>query len=201
MAKDAARDDARETLAPGMLLAAPTLHDPNFEHSVVLLGRAGSDGALGWVINGRELMTVRELLASSELLPQGNAIPETPSFNAPVRLGGPVAPAAGWLVYRRGSEPMPGEMVVGPEIGVTGELAAFAALVRGEGPTAFKLLLGCAGWAPGQLEGEISGGSWLPTSVRTNLVLAASGAETWDEAYHETVGADPATFSSHRGRA
>ena len=67
----------------------------------------------------------------------------------PVRLGGPVAPAAGWLVYRRGSNPLPGEMAVGPEIGVTGELAAFAALVRGEGPAEFKLLLGCAGWAPG----------------------------------------------------
>jgi putative transcriptional regulator len=197
MAKDAAKDD----LAPGMLLAAPTLHDPNFEHSVVLLARSGSEGALGWVINGRELMSVRELLTSSELLPQGHSIPETPSFNSPVRLGGPVAPAAGWLVYRRGQDPVPGEMAVGPEIGVTGELAAFAALVRGEGPTVFKLLLGCAGWAPGQLEGEISGGSWLPTAVRSHLVLDASGPEAWDDAYHETVGADPAAFSNHRGKA
>jgi putative transcriptional regulator len=197
MAKDAARDN----LAPGMLLAAPTLHDPNFEHSVVLLGRSGSDGALGWVVNGRELMLVRELLASSDLLPQGHKIPETTSFGSPVRLGGPVAPAAGWLIYRRGHQPMPGEMAVGPEIGVTGELAAFAALVRGEGPADFKLLLGCAGWAPGQLEGEISAGGWLPTSVRPYLVLDASAASAWDEAYHETVGAGPAAFSSQRGKA
>ncbi len=197
MAKDAARDN----LAPGMLLAAPSLHDPNFEHSVVLLGRSGGDGALGWVINGRELMSVRELLTSSEVLPQGHTIPDTASFASPVRLGGPVAPAAGWLVYRRRSEPLSGEMAVGPEIGVTGELAAFAALVRGEGPAVFKLLLGCAGWAPGQLEGEISAGGWLPTSVRPNLVLDAPAATAWDEAYHETVGADPAAFSSQRGKA
>jgi len=197
MAKDAARDD----LAPGMLLAAPTLHDPNFEHSVVLLGRSGGDGALGWVINGRELMSVHELLASSEMLPQGHQIEETASFAAPVRLGGPVAPAAGWLIYRRGTLPMPGEMPVGAELGVTGELAAFAALVRGQGPAIFKLLLGCAGWAPGQLEGEISAGSWLPTSVRPNLVLDASVATAWGEAYHETVGADPAAFTSQRGKA
>ena len=62
-------------------------------------------------------------------------------------------------------------------------------------------LLGCAGWAPGQLEGEISAGGWLPTSVRPNLVLDASVASAWDEAYHETVGADPAAFSNQRGRA
>jgi putative transcriptional regulator len=92
-------------------------------------------------------------------------------------------------------------MAVGPDIGVTGELAAFAALVRGEGPSVFKLLLGCAGWAPGQLEGEISAGSWLPTPVRPNLVLDSAGAAVWDEAYHETVGADPATFTSQRGKA
>ena len=192
---------ARDNLAPGMLLAAPTLHDPNFEHSVVLLGRSGGEGALGWVINGRELMSVRELLASSELLPQGHVLPETASFASPVRLGGPVAPAAGWLIYRRRPEPLPGEMAVGPEIGVSGELAAFAALVRGQGPPVFKLLLGCAGWAPGQLEGEISGGSWLPTTVRPNLVLDAAVVSAWDEAYHETVGADPAAFSSQRGKA
>ena len=197
MVKDAAKDN----LAPGMLLAAPTLHDPNFEHSVVLLGRSGGDGALGWVINGRELMSVRELLASSEALPQGHPIPDTAPFSSPVRLGGPVAPAAGWLVYRRGSDPLPGEMAVGPEIGVTGELAAFAALVRGEGPAEFKLLLGCAGWAPGQLEAEIGAGGWLPTSIRPNLVLDASAATVWDEAYHETVGADPAAFTSQRGKA
>jgi len=192
---------ARDNLAPGMLLAAPTLHDPNFEHSVVLLGRSGGEGALGWVINGRELMSVRELLASSELLPQGHVLPETASFASPVRLGGPVAPAAGWLIYRRRPEPLPGEMAVGSEIGVSGELAAFAALVRGQGPPVIKLLLGCAGWAPGQLEGEISGGSWLPTTVRPNLVLDAAVVSAWDEAYHETVGADPAAFSSQRGKA
>ena len=45
-----------DDLAPGMLLAAPSLRDPNFMHSVVLLGRAGDEGALGWVVNGRELM-------------------------------------------------------------------------------------------------------------------------------------------------
>jgi len=90
---------------------------------------------------------------------------------------------------------------VGPELGVTGELAAFTALVRGQGPSDFKLVLGCAGWAPGQLEGEISAGSWLPTAVRTNLVLDSTGSSAWDEAYHETVGTDPAAFSSQRGKA
>ena len=190
-----------DDLAPGMLLAAPSLRDPNFMHSVVLLGRSGDDGALGWVVNGRELMSVHELLTSSELIPKGQNIPETPAFSAAVRLGGPVAPAAGWLLYRRGLEPLPGEITVGGELGVTGELAAFNALLEGKGPSDFRMLLGCAGWAPGQLEAEIGSGAWLPAAVVAGLVMDAQAAFAWDEAYHQVVGTEPAAFSRHRGKA
>jgi putative transcriptional regulator len=192
---------ATDDLAPGLLLAAPSLRDPNFLHSVVLLGRAGDDGALGWVINGRELMSVRELLASSELLPAGQAIPETPSFGSAVRVGGPVAPAAGWLLYRRLAEPLAGEIAVGAELGVSGEMAAFNGLLSGHGPAEFRMLLGCAGWAPGQLEAEIGAGAWLPAAVSAALVMDAQPAFVWDEAYHLAVGTEPAAFSRHRGKA
>jgi putative transcriptional regulator len=190
-----------DDLAPGMLLAAPSLRDPNFSHSVVLLGRSGDDGTLGWVVNGRELMSVYELLTSSELIPDGYKVPETESFAAAVRLGGPVAPASGWLLYRRGNEPLPGEITVGDEVGVTGELAAFNALLEGKGPAEFRMLLGCAGWAPGQLEAEIGGGSWLPAPVAASLVMDSQATFVWDEAYHLVVGTEPAAFSRHRGKA
>ncbi|MBN2575581.1 MAG: YqgE/AlgH family protein [Deltaproteobacteria bacterium] len=190
-----------DDLAPGMLLAAPSLRDPNFMHSVVLLGRAGDDGALGWVVNGRELMSVRELLTSSDLIPRGQAIPDTRSFASAVRIGGPVAPAAGWLLYRRLPEPLPGEITVGADLGVTGELAAFSALLLGRGPSDFRLLLGCAGWAPGQLEAEIGAGAWLPAAVSAALVMDAEAAFAWDEAYRLAVGTEPAAFSRHRGKA
>ncbi len=190
-----------EDLAPGMLLAAPSLRDPNFLHSVVLLGRSGDEGALGWVINGRELMTVKELLTSSELIHAGQSVPETPAFASAVRLGGPVAPAAGWLLYRRLSDALPGEISVGPELAITGELAAFGALLSGQGPVDFRMLLGCAGWAPGQLESEISAGAWLPAPVAADLVMDAQPSFVWDEAYRLTVGTEPAAFSRHRGKA
>ena len=192
---------ATDELAPGLLLAAPSLRDPNFMHTVVLLGRAGDEGALGWVVNGRELMSVRELLTSSDLVSAGQPIPDTPSFASAVRVGGPVAPAAGWLLYRRLPQPLPGEIAVGADLGVTGELAAFSALLAGRGPTDFRMLLGCAGWAPGQLEAEIGAGAWLPAAVSPALVMDAQAPFVWDEAYHLAVGTEPAAFSRHRGKA
>jgi putative transcriptional regulator len=191
----------KSDLAPGLLLAAPTLQDPNFQRRVVLLGKHDGDGALGWVINGRELMPVRELLRSSELLSEVESIPEAPVFSRAACVGGPVAPAAGWLVYRRQPTALPGEITVGPEIGVSGEMAAFSTLLAGLGPSLFRLVLGCAGWAPGQLEAEISAGAWLPASVDAGLVFDVDLAAVWDGAYHRSVGADPAAFTSRRGQA
>jgi putative transcriptional regulator len=144
---------------------------------------------------------VKELLVSSDLLPRDQAIPETPSFGAPVRIGGPVAPAAGWLLYRRLPLPLPGEITIGAELGITGEMAAFSALLAGHGPTEFRMLLGCAGWAPGQLEAEIGAGAWLPAAVSPGLVMDSQAAFVWDEAYHLAVGTEPAAFSRHRGKA
>jgi putative transcriptional regulator len=111
-----------------------------------------------------------------------------------------VAPAAGWLVYRRLAEALPGEIPVG-ELGVSGELAAFNAVLQGGGPPEFRLVLGCAGWAPGQLESEISTGAWLPAAVDEDLIFAPNLEAAWDEAYHRSVGAEPAAFTSRRGKA
>src|SRR3954471_19814125 len=98
---------AKSDLAPGLLLAAPSLHDSNFERRVVLLGRHGGDGALGWVINGRELMPVSELLRTSDLMPPEDALPESEAFARSACVGGPVAPAAGWLIYKRQADALP----------------------------------------------------------------------------------------------
>ena len=192
-----------EDLAPGLLLAAPRLADPNFEKTVVLLGRHDDEGALGWVINGRELAPVSELIVASELFPKSTKIPGGPSFTRVACVGGPVAPATGWLMYRRQADdqPLPGELALGDELGVTGEASAFALLVGGSGPVEFRLVLGCAGWGPGQLESEISEGAWLPASLEADLLFETGPEKVWDEAYRRAIGASPATFTSRPAKA
>jgi putative transcriptional regulator len=193
---------SRTDLAPGLLLAAPSLRDPNFAKTVVLLGRHDGEGALGWVVNGKELASVSELFRTSGLFPKQAGFPEEGAFARAVRVGGPVAPATGWLVYRRFGAPLPGELSLGGELAVTGEVDAFNALAGGTGPQDFRVLLGCAGWAPGQLESEISAGAWLPAPVELDLILETDPDSLWDEAYRRSVGVGPAAFTStQRGRA
>jgi putative transcriptional regulator len=190
-------------LAPGLLLAAPRLGDPNFERTVVLLGRHEPDGALGWVVNGRAVMPVRELLENAGLVPAGVPLPGAAAFDLPVRVGGPVANSTGWLLYRRDpARPVAGEIDVGPELAVTGDASVLAEVIRGGAPRDFRMLLGYAGWGPGQLESEMSAGAWLPADVDAPLLLDVAHSKLWDEAYHRAIGAAPAAFTStRRGQA
>lgn len=183
-----------KSLAPSILLAAPQLGDPNFERRVVLLGKHEEEGALGWVLNGAALAPVGEMLVAAELVPPGMLLPETLSFQRSARVGGPVHMESGWLLYRRTSATFEGEFPIGDELAICSNQDAVRAIVHGDEPRDFRLILGYAGWGPGQLEAELKEGVWLPGPADTALVFDTQRAALWDAALQEATGATNATF-------
>ncbi|HEY0712217.1 MAG TPA: YqgE/AlgH family protein, partial [Polyangia bacterium] len=129
-------------LAPGFLLAAPSLRDPNFRKTVVLLGRHDDEGALGWIVNGRAIADVVELFKTSGLFPEGTRFPKRPGFARSASQGGPVAPATGWLIFKPSNEELPGQLDLADELAVTGEASAFPVFTGEGGPGDFRLVLG-----------------------------------------------------------
>ena len=178
-------------LAPGLLLAAPPLNDPNFERSVVLLSAHGADGAFGWVINGEESMSLAELFERTEL------VDPAPSIAGVVRFGGPVSQEQVWLVYPSGVLPaeLDGQVQVAPGIMASASRKVLELIGNGQAPHGLITLMGYAGWAPGQLENEIRVGSWLPTDVNAEIVFDTAPAELWSRAY-QRVGASPMAFTT-----
>lgn len=179
------------SLAPGLLVAAPPLGDPNFDRSVVLLAAHGPEGAFGWIINGRPVMTVPELLLRAEIVDQPVSTPGT------VRLGGPVSPEQVWLIYRsteRFAE-IEGQFEVGEGITATASRRVLEAIATQQPPEGLFGLVGYAGWAPSQLEQEIRAGAWLPTDVALELVFEVPRERIWQRAY-ERIGASPIAFTS-----
>ncbi|MBL8681393.1 MAG: YqgE/AlgH family protein [Myxococcales bacterium] len=184
------------SLAPGLLLAAPRLGDPNFEKSVVVLGRHSDEGALGWVVNGEACGVVGELLVDSKLVSDLSKLPKAAAFDREARRGGPVTPNSGWMLYRkRGIDvQIPGEIPIGDDVAVTGDADAFRAVLSGAEPRDFYLLLGYAGWGPMQLEREVREGAWLPCELDEELLFDGSVSELWDRAYRRSIGVSPGAF-------
>jgi putative transcriptional regulator len=193
--------NALSSLAPGMLIAAPPLGDPNFDRTVVLVALHGEGGALGFVVNRAAPMRLGELLV---LAGYGDAgiIDDTPVY-----FGGPVQPTSGWIVCL---DPTltPGEdgtLAVGDRVRVTSSRTAFDALVQdaerrppGDAdPRRRMVMLGYSGWGPGQLEGEIAAGAWLPVPLDEGVLFDVALGDKWERAY-ALLGLSPAgMMSSH----
>ncbi len=178
-------------LAPGLLLAAPPLADPNFERSVILLSAHGPEGAFGWVLNGQQSISFSELLKQTELAPSATRIAGV------TRLGGPVSQDQVWLLYPSGILPseIEGQLEVSPGIMASASRKVLEVIAKGTVPPGLITLLGYAGWGPWQLENEIKSGSWLPTDVTPEVVFDTKPEELWARAY-QRVGASPMAFTT-----
>jgi len=144
-------DMARGSLTGQLLVATPTLRDPNFERTVVLLVAHEPGGALGVVLNRATEVPVSEVLGGWGLLAGSPPV---------VFEGGPVQPEAAICLarLRPGSEPRGFSQVSGP-IG-TVDLSRDPESLRGS-VEGVRVFAGYAGWDGGQLESELNDGSWF----------------------------------------
>lgn len=183
-------------LAPGFLVAAPPLGDPNFDRSVVLVAAHGEEGAFGWIINGREVMSLSELLVQADVSKSPREIAGS------VRVGGPVSPEQVWLVYREQHRfrDIDEQFDVGPGVVACASRRVLEAMAEGDAPPSILGLVGYAGWAPGQLENEIRVGAWLPVDLDVTLLFDEPRDTLWQRAY-ERAGTTPIAFTSRVGLA
>jgi len=119
-----------------------------------------------------------------------------------VRLGGPVQPEIGWIVYKpEQTSPLEGEIRLSDAVAVTQSREVLASIARDGGPKRFATYLGYSGWAPGQLEEEIRQGAWLPVALDARIVFDVPVDKRWAAAF-EKAGIAPAGFmSTKRGSA
>jgi putative transcriptional regulator len=187
-------------LAPGFLVASPGLRDPNFATTLVLMAEHQDGGALGFVLNRTLPISVGDVLGGIDLglLAYAQAAGRAA---APVLGGGPVQPERLWILHRPGRElPDEGALRVGPGVALGGSRELLDALMNADDPGPFHLLLGYAGWAPLQLEQEISAGAWVPMPLHEDLVLEVPLEKRWETAVRR-LGLDPAEFLVGHGGA
>jgi putative transcriptional regulator len=188
-------------LAPGFLVAAPALADPNFAGSLVLMAEHHGDGALGFVVNRAGPVSVGDVLGSVDegLRAVGEA---TGRAGAPVLVGGPVQPERLWVLFRPGAVPATaaGSVAVCDGLALGGSRELLEALVGTPGAGPYHLLLGYAGWAPMQVEQEVNSGAWIPLEMHGDLVFDVPLEQRWEVAVRR-LGLDPGGFMVGGGGA
>jgi putative transcriptional regulator len=168
--------DGEQTLAGQLLIAAPSIADPRFYHTVILIVRHDKNGAFGIVIN-RPLgwRPVAELLAAT-----GEDAP-TAAGKLQVFAGGPVQPELGFVVHSadyRGE----GTTIIDRHVAVTANRQALRDIGEGRGPAKAFFAFGYAGWAAGQLEAELERKDWFTAPEEPRLIFDESREQLWDEA-------------------
>jgi putative transcriptional regulator len=177
-----------QSLAGQLLIAMPNLADPNFWQAVVLLGvHSDDEGAFGLIINRTLDVNLREVLQELGEEAGPGDFPE-------VFGGGPVQPSHGFVLFERGQHQVADdEIAIAESIVVSGSTETLTRLTQEVGDTRFFLLLGYAGWYPGQLEREIEDNSWVFAPFDTSIVFEVPAEERWAAALR-SIGIDPGTL-------
>lgn len=159
-----------ESLTGRLLVATPSLRDPNFERTVVLVVAHEPGGALGVVLNRATEVPVSEVLAG-----WGNLAQEPPV----VFEGGPVTPEAAICLARTqpGVNDLVGFNRVSGPIG-TIDLSTDPEILR-PGIVSIRVFAGYAGWSPGQLENEIATSSWFVFDALPADAFATRPDDLW----------------------
>lgn len=167
-----------ETVSRGtFLVASPMLRDSNFVRTVVLICEHGAEGSWGLIVNRRTGLTFGELL---------DDLPFPASSEARVFWGGPVEPSRMQVLHHLRRE-VAEEVEVCPGVNLGLESDTFRdvvrhALIPGESLMAY---VGHAGWGAGQLEAELTTGSWILCSADARTVFETDPDEVWEHVLNQ----------------
>jgi putative transcriptional regulator len=156
-----------DSLAGQLLLASPSLFDPNFRRTVVLIGVHSEEGAMGVVLNRPSEVTVGEAVPQLEQAVAGEEL---------IYVGGPVQPSS--IVFlAEFLDPSPAGLLVLDRIGFPAPDADIGELTQATARA--RVFAGYAGWGEGQLDAEVDHGDWIAHEASPEDVFCEEPAELW----------------------
>ena len=175
-APQAVAAEQKNILTNRLLVALPNMKDPRFSEAVIYIVRHDRQGAFGLVIN-RVLTTapIEEVLAGFGLEEKGA------KGEIAIHYGGPVSPRQGFVLH---SDDVVQENStrVNNGMAITSDATIIRDISLGKGPRQFLLMVGYAGWAPGQLEGEVQDKAWFSIPADKEIIFSKQPEKKWQRA-------------------
>ncbi len=185
-----------------LLIAMPGMTDSRFVRSVVYMCSHSEQGAMGLIINKpADDLRFGDLLKQVDLFEDDEAIELSgPDADRIVHTGGPVETSRGFVLHSPDYNAHSATITITDGICLTATTEILKAMAAGKGPSRSMLALGYAGWAPGQLEGELGANGWLNCPANPELVFADDPDAKYEQAL-SVLGVDPSHLVSTAGRA
>ena len=161
--------------------------DPNFARTVVLLCDYTEKGAFGLVVN-RQMDEPAASIVQTD--PPVEIDPEVRLW-----IGGPVEPQRPWVLTAEsgGAEDEQREICPGVVLSVSHKLTL--ELLQAPPNNRARVVVGYAGWGPGQLDHEIASSAWLTMDVDPGLIFTVPPELMWETAIRR-LGTDPAKLQA-----
>lgn len=169
-----------------LLVASPSLSDPNFRQTVLLIIEHGGRGTVGLILNRSTNVLV------SEVLPDLTVLKGT---RYRLFAGGPVERTQLVLLFRLKS-PYPDTRLIVEGVYVGTPRVLERIMAQPKSSETFRAFAGLAGWAPGQLDYEMLQGSWGVLPSDTFNIFDKDPATLWPDSISRLQA--PRTISSTR---
>jgi putative transcriptional regulator len=176
------------------LLAMPSLADPNFRHSVTCISEHTPDGAVGIVVS-QVYPHINAKMIFAEL---GIEFREE-ADRISIHKGGPVHVDELFVLHGRPFV-WEGHLMITDDLALGNSRSILEAIAMGQGPEAFLIALGCAGWGPGQLEWEMMQNAWLTLPCSQDILFKLPVEDRWLSAMKH-LGIDPDLIVETAGNA
>jgi putative transcriptional regulator len=175
-APQAVAAEQENSLTGRLLVALPNMKDPRFSESVIYIVKHDREGTFGLVIN-RVLTSapIEEVLAGFGVDEKGG------KGEIAIHYGGPVSPRQGFVLH---SDDIVRENStrVNNGMAITSDPTIIRDISLGKGPRQFLLIVGYAGWAPGQLEGELQAKAWFSIPADKEIIFSKQPEKKWQRA-------------------
>jgi len=181
-------------LSHHFLVSMPQMQDSCFRDTVVYVLDHGENGAFGVIINDALGLQFESLLKQVDI-----TLTDESASNTAVLRGGPVDEGHGLVLHEPGHS-YGTTHDFNHDVSLSSSKDVLEAISCGEGPERFLIILGHAGWAPGQLEMEVANNAWL-TCKADNELLFTTPLHKRRQAVAKLIGFDLSNVVGDQGHA
>lgn len=182
------------SLSNMLLIAMPSMNDPNFRHTVIYVCEHQPEGAVGLIINRPMQFPISMIFEQLQIQPNRDQI-----STRPLLFGGPLQPERGFVIHKQLGA-WQSSLNLREDVTVTTSNDIIRAIALDEGPTDLLVTLGFTGWSPNQLEEEVKNDAWILCPFKAELLYEVPFEHRWLYA-GSLIGVDMNQLTSQSGHA